>query len=75
MISKRNGNGYTVCVGCREKNNGTGLHWDNVLYDFNDEPYCIDCSKCKVWDCSEHDCSYYKEEYERKLKKKELMNK
>lgn len=35
----------------------------------------FDCSKCKVWDCSEHDCSYYKEEYERKLKKKELMNK
>lgn len=35
----------------------------------------FDCSKCKVWDCFEHDCSYYKEEYERKLKKKELMNK
>lgn len=43
MISKRNGNGHTICVGCKEKNNGTGLHWDNVLYDFNDKPYCIEC--------------------------------
>lgn len=35
----------------------------------------FDCSKCKVSDCTRKDCFLYKEKYERKLKKKELMNK
>lgn len=35
----------------------------------------FDCSNCKVSDCDRHDCLLYKERYERKLKKKELMNK
>ncbi len=35
----------------------------------------FDCSNCKVWDCDRHDCLAQKKNYERKLKKKELMNK
>lgn len=35
----------------------------------------FDCSNCKVWDCNRLDCLSQKKNYERKLKKKELMNK
>ena len=42
MITKRNGNGQTVCKGCKEKGK-FGLTWDSFLYNFNDEPYCFDC--------------------------------
>jgi hypothetical protein len=35
----------------------------------------FDCSNCKVFDCDRHDCLAQKKNYERKLKKKELMNK
>lgn len=35
----------------------------------------FDCSNCKVWDCDRHDCLAQKKNHERKLKKKELMNK
>lgn len=42
MITKRNGNGQTICKGCKEKGK-FGLTWDSFLYNFNNEPYCLEC--------------------------------
>ncbi len=42
MITKRNGNGQTECYGCKQKGK-FALKWDNWLYDYNDNPYCLDC--------------------------------
>lgn len=43
MITKRNGNGQTECVGCKEKNKNMPLTWDSWLYTFNGKPYCQEC--------------------------------
>lgn len=42
MITKRNGNGQTECIGCKEEGK-FALKWDSFLYNFNDKPYCWDC--------------------------------
>ena len=42
MITKRSGNGQTICKGCKDKGN-FGLTWDSWLYNFNNEPYCFEC--------------------------------
>lgn len=42
IITKRNGNGQTECIGCKEKGK-FALNWDSWLYNFNDKPYCKEC--------------------------------
>lgn len=42
MITKRNGNGQTECVGCKEKGKFASI-WDSWLYNFNGKPYCQEC--------------------------------
>lgn len=42
MITRRKGNGQTICKGCKDKGK-FGLNWDSFLYNFNEEAYCFDC--------------------------------
>lgn len=42
MITKRNGHGQTECRGCKDKGK-FALNWDSFLYNFDNEPYCLDC--------------------------------
>lgn len=49
MITKRNGNGQTECVGCKEKDK-FALSWDCFLYNFNNKPYCFECLMEKLED-------------------------
>mgnify|MGYP001040510710 CR=1 FL=1 len=42
MIKRRNGNGYSICYGCKKKGI-TFVVWDSFFYTYKGKVYCYDC--------------------------------